>query len=166
MRTIARALAVALLATLLGAGAVAPAAAEPCATAWGTGTRIAAVQGSAVRTVRIGTDACWDRVVFDLAGPVAGYHVTYVDEVTQEVRGGDARVRRREAAGHAAPPGGRPAAYLPARRCRRRLPDAALRGLRRDLEGSTIGIGLRERLPFRVFTLTGPDRLVVDIAHR
>jgi hypothetical protein len=35
-----------------------------------------------------------------------------------------------------------------------------------DLEGATVGLGVRERLPFRVFTLTGPDRLVVDVAHR
>ena len=32
-----------------------------------------------------------------------------------------------------------------------------------------VGIGLRARLPFRVFTLTGPgagSRIVVDVAHR
>ena len=34
---------------------------------------------------------------------------------------------------------------------------------------ATIGLGVRARLPFRVFTLTGPgsgSRLVVDVAHR
>jgi len=34
---------------------------------------------------------------------------------------------------------------------------------------TTIGLGVRARLPFRVFTLTGPgttSRIVVDVAHR
>ena len=33
---------------------------------------------------------------------------------------------------------------------------------------TTVGLGVRAWLPFRVFTLTGPDsgsRLVIDIAH-
>jgi hypothetical protein len=37
-------------------------------------------------------------------------------------------------------------------------------------EGQTqIGLGVRARLPFRVFTLAGPgggSRLVIDVAHR
>jgi hypothetical protein len=39
-----------------------------------------------------------------------------------------------------------------------------------SFEGETvIGLGVRARLPFRVFTLTGPGntgRIVVDVAHR
>jgi hypothetical protein len=34
---------------------------------------------------------------------------------------------------------------------------------------TTIGLGVRAKLPFRVFTLNGPDghsRLVIDVAHR
>ncbi len=34
---------------------------------------------------------------------------------------------------------------------------------------TVFGLGVRARLPFRVFTLDGPDggsRLVVDVAHR
>jgi hypothetical protein len=34
---------------------------------------------------------------------------------------------------------------------------------------TTIGLGVRAKLPFRVFTLTGPgsgSRLVIDVAHR
>ena len=34
---------------------------------------------------------------------------------------------------------------------------------------TTIGLGVRARLPFRVFTLSGPgsgSRLVIDVAHR
>jgi hypothetical protein len=34
---------------------------------------------------------------------------------------------------------------------------------------TTIGVGVRARLPFRVLTLTGPgsgSRLVIDVAHR
>jgi hypothetical protein len=40
-----------------------------------------------------------------------------------------------------------------------------------SFEGNTtLGLGVRARLPFRVFVLPGktfePDRLVVDVAHR
>jgi hypothetical protein len=34
---------------------------------------------------------------------------------------------------------------------------------------TTVGLGVRARLPFRVFTLAGPgsgSRLVIDVAHR
>jgi hypothetical protein len=34
------------------------------------------------------------------------------------------------------------------------------------LEGLTVGVGVRAPLPLRVFTLTGPDRILVDVAHR
>ncbi len=35
-----------------------------------------------------------------------------------------------------------------------------------DFEGNlTFGLGVRHRAGFRVFELTGPDRLVVDVAH-
>jgi hypothetical protein len=163
MRTIARALAVALL----GAGTAIAAAAESFATAWGTGTRIAAVQGAAVRTVRIGTDACWDRVVFDMAGPLVGYHVTYVDEVTQggsgavmPVSGGAKLQVTLHHSGDVPPPTLPPADAAAGHPALRSVVYAG------DLEGATVGLGVRERLPFRVFTLTGPDRLVVDVAHR
>lgn len=33
-------------------------------------------------------------------------------------------------------------------------------------DGLTVGIGVRPRLPFRVPTLTGPDRIVLDVSHR
>lgn len=39
-----------------------------------------------------------------------------------------------------------------------------------SLEGHTeFGVGVRARLPFRVFTLAGPDggsRIVIDVAHK
>jgi hypothetical protein len=31
---------------------------------------------------------------------------------------------------------------------------------------TTIGVGVRARLPFRVFTLQNPGRVVIDVAHR
>lgn len=164
MRTIARTLAVALLATLLAAGTALPAAAGSCATGWGSNVKSVAVQGrDEVQRVRTGTDACWDRVVFDLAGPAAGYHVLYVDEVTSDGSGAAVPV-----------PGGaklqvtlhHPATVAIAARADGypTLRSVVSAG---SFEGDTIvGVGVRARLPFRVFTLTGPDRLVVDIAHR
>ncbi|GAA1267815.1 hypothetical protein GCM10009609_33660 [Pseudonocardia aurantiaca] len=40
-----------------------------------------------VTAVGTGSDRCWDRVVFTLPGPAAGYSVAYVDTVEQDGSG-------------------------------------------------------------------------------
>ncbi len=138
--------------------------------------------GSAVATisaVRGGRHDCYDRLVVDVAGTVAGYDVRYVSEVRAEgsgfvvpVRGGavlDVVVR----ATSYDPLTGRPT-YVPTNA--RELTDVSgFRSLRQvagggSFEGqSTIAVGVRARLRFRVFVLDGPgrgSRLVIDVAHR
>ncbi|MGI5131879.1 AMIN-like domain-containing (lipo)protein [Pseudonocardia sp. CA-107938] len=155
----------ALAVALLACAAPATAAAGSCATAWGTDVeQVLAGGGGEVTGVRAGTDACWDRVVIDLAGPASGYTVTYVDEVRQEGSGAVVSVTG--------------AAELQISLSNplpldRRLPPARVDGyptlrsvvVTGGFEGLGLGVGVRDRLPFRVLTLTGPDRLVVDIAH-
>lgn len=122
-----------------------------------------------LRNVRVGRirPAGFDRVVFDLSGPT-GYRAEYVRQVTQDGSGrplalrGRAflKVRLQPAAAHTR--AGRPTAPG-----RIRPNFAALREVRSagDFEGVvTYGLGLAARTDFRVFTLTSPQRLVVDVA--
>ncbi|MFC4942531.1 AMIN-like domain-containing (lipo)protein [Pseudonocardia sp. GCM10023141] len=164
MKKIVGVLTAALLASLLS-GATAIAAPGSCDTAWGSDLRSVLAGATAeVQQVRAGTDTCWDRVVIDLAGPASGYHVQYVDEVTREGSGAVVPV---------------PGAAKLQINLNNPVPstfdvNVAVDGyptLRSvvyagGFEGLALGVGVRARLPFRVFTLTGPDRIVVDIAHR
>ncbi|TDO46834.1 hypothetical protein EV643_110217 [Kribbella sp. VKM Ac-2527] len=147
-----------------------------CPTGWGSlpeaNTRVSTATLEAVRT---GRHACFDRVVFDIAGKPPGYTARYVSNVFRPgaghlvpLRGGAKLeimlgVREFDEAGHWA--------FQPTH-------ESSVTGYRtfRQVEyaGSTegaawIGLGLRARLPFRVFTLAGPgagSRIVVDVAHR
>ncbi len=130
-----------------------------------------------VTNVRSGRHACFDRLVVDIRGRAPGYDVRYVSNVTQDgsgfvvpLRGGaKLQVVVRAPAYDAA---GQPT-YKPANK--RELTNVSgYRTFRQvayagSFEGqTTIGVGVRARLPFRVFTLAGPgsnSRLVIDVAH-
>lgn len=145
-----------------------------CGQVWGsTPETRAGMSRGAVYDVRAGRHACFDRLVLDVDVPLAGWSVRYVDQVKQDgsgrpvtVRGGArlevvARVGVRPGGSFFASPGN--------------LVDAAgYRSFRHvawagSFEGvTTIGLGVRARLPFRAFVLPGPgagSRLVVDVAH-
>lgn len=177
---------VALMAATLGVAAV-PAGATAatttqttaCPTGWGSlaKTRSAATSES-VTNIRTGRHACFDRMVVDVPGAGTrglGYSVRYVDRIYQDGSGnyvpvgGGARLEVRVAAPAYDVDTGKPT--YPAR-AGQRLPGVDLTGYRtfRDarfigsFEGDTqIGLGVRARLPFRVWVAT--DRVVVDVAH-
>jgi hypothetical protein len=128
--------------------------------------------------VRVGRHACFDRLVFDFDGTVAGGSARYVPRVTQiavdepvPLRGGAFIELALYAPSYDLD--GAPT-FSP----RDRAELAAVRGFRtfRQVAGggsfegyTTIGLGVRARLPYRMFVLTGPgthSRLVVDVAHR
>jgi hypothetical protein len=140
----------------------------------------------ALYLVRAGRHDCYDRVVLDINGPAeVGYLVHYVPVVTMDgsgaqvpVAGGAALevivrapIQGYDSGGHQpgrvlAKPGDH--FYAPAQLSGWR----SLRAVRfaGSFEGqSTIGVGVREKLPFRVFTQldanSGIRRLVVDVAH-
>lgn len=128
--------------------------------------------------VRAGRHECFDRLVIDLKAGQEYYKVSYVDQVHQPeggpvvpLRGGArlaifVQMHTWDSTGW---PTYRPAdpgelvdvTGWPTFR------QVALAG---SFEyGTQIGLGLRSRLPFRVFTLTGPtgeSQLVIDVAHR
>lgn len=122
-----------------------------------------------VTTVRAGRHACFDRLVIDHQGPATGFHVRYVDQITQDgsgfripVRGGaKLQIITRGTRYTKAP-------ALPQVSHFRTFDQVVYAG---SFEGqTTFGLGVRARLPFRVFTLndtgTGTSRLVIDVAHR
>ena len=123
--------------------------------------------------VRAGRHACFDRLVLDMAKGRSGYFVRYVNTVRADGSGTVVPVR-----GGAfleivtAPPTPTDAWF----RADGRIIDTTGFRTFRDVvwagsfEGlSTLGLGVRARLPFRVLLLDGPGdgaRLVVDVAHR
>jgi hypothetical protein len=153
-----------------------PAAATSCTTPWGSTPEAVTVLGRAPLTaVRTGRHDCFDRVVFDLPGPAAGYHVEYVDRVTQDGSGavldvpGGARLL--VSVNHPAYDDAGNPTILPTPTAGQQIADASgYRTLRSVVYGSsfegatTFGVGVRARLPFRVFTVD--SRVVVDVAHR
>ncbi|WP_298804711.1 hypothetical protein [uncultured Pseudokineococcus sp.] len=175
----------AALAVLLGAAllvpAAAPASAAPyCGIRWGSlPEQVLPSTTGTVSDVRAGRHACFDRLVVDVDGEVDGYWVAYVDQVRRPgsgevvpLRGGAALQVVPYVPAYDARDGS--ATYLPADAGEvvdvtgyRTFRQVALAG---SFEGTTdLGLGVRARLPFRVFTLDGPgdgSRLVVDVAHR
>ncbi|HEX7744291.1 MAG TPA: hypothetical protein VF462_03370 [Micromonosporaceae bacterium] len=173
------ALAAMLAATVIGTVAPAAAADAPYCGIW-WGSLVKAHNSTAVAplvNVRAGRHTCYDRLVLDFRGRVDGYRVEYVSAVTEDGSGrlvplrGGARLQIIAVA---------PAyddyrlTYVPANR-RELVNVTGWQTFRQvawagSFEGqTTVGLGVRARLPFRVFTLTGPgsgSRLVIDVAHR
>ncbi len=163
-------LATLVLSAVTGIGAAGSAGAAPyCGITWGStaksgGTLVA----SRVTGVRAGRHACFDRMVVDVRGKAPGYAVRYVSVVRAEGSGrvvptaGGARLQVTvEAAAYHRP-------ALPSVAGYRTFRQITWAG---SFEGyTTLGLGVRARLPFRVFTLYDPgtntSRVVVDVAHR
>ncbi len=178
-RSVAALLGIILAATLALVAAPASAAGPYCGIRWGSLVKVAD-PGShgTLQDLRSGRHACYDRLVLDVAGGrVAGYHVGYVDTLAKDGSGEVVPVR----GGAKLQVVARVPAYVDSRatydpaRDDEALDVAGYRTFRQvawlgSFEAhSTVGLGVRARLPFRVFVLDGPghgSRLVVDVAHR
>ncbi len=154
------------------------AATASCPKGWGSLPEANSRMTSApVTAVRTGRHACFDRLVVDIRGRAPGYNVRYVTNVYTDgagflvpLRGGAKLELVVRAPSY--DDNGRPT-YLPAKSSE--LSNVAGYSTFRQVayagsfEGqTTIGLGVRARLPFRVFTLAGPGsntRLVIDVAH-
>lgn len=173
-------LAVVLFAVGLASIGTARAATSPyCGITWGSLAKAGGTgSGAALDSVRTGRHECFDRVVFDFAGAADGYQVEYVSQVRSDGEGralsmaGGAILRVRLLANVFDELGHLHYAHVPGDHV------ADVRGYQtlRDVvyggcfEGvTTFGVGVRARLPFRVFSLAGPglsSRIVLDVAHR
>ena len=173
-----------LLAASLTAVALAvPAqAATPyCGLTWGStaeqGGRLDPAAGTALSNVRAGRHTCYDRLVLDIRGrsALSSWRVEYVDRVSEDPSGKPVPLRGGaflQIVVGASDQFSRPAnrSELASVSGFTTLRQVAWAG---SFEGLTsVGVGVRARLPFRVLTMTGipgsPDgvRVVVDVAHR
>lgn len=176
----------AAMALTAGLGLVVPAtaSADPfCAITWGSlaksNTSLAfGPSQDPITNIRSGRHACFDRLVVDVNGEAPRYNVRYVSAVTQDgsgftipLRGGAFLQVTVTAPAHDP---NYNATYLPANQDEA-VNVAGFRTFRQVAFAGTfeavtqIGLGVRARLPFRVFTLAGPcegSRLVIDVAHR
>jgi hypothetical protein len=175
----------ALVAVVAGLVSPAAAAAPYCGITWGSQPKSAdAHDREMVNDVRAGRHACFDRLVIDVGGQdisFRSYDVRYVPRVTEDgsgnvvpLRGGAAlrvivKAPAYDARGNAT--------FVPANR--REVVDVSSFTTFRQIawagsfEGrTTLGLGVRATLPFRVFSVQGTPnsddtpRLVIDVAHR
>jgi hypothetical protein len=153
-------------------------AAPYCGITWGSLAKSSSTMvAGPVTNVRAGRHACFDRMVIDLKGKAPGYSVRYVSAVRTEGEGAIVPLRGGAkllvvTLAPAYTPAGAPS-YNP--RNRRELVNVSGYTTFRQVawagsfEGQTsMGVGLRARLPFRAFTIhdASGSRLVVDVAHR
>lgn len=149
-------------------------AAPYCGITWGSLSKSSSPMTTArITDVRAGEHACYDRLVLDLSGSHqrSGYTVKYVSNVLAEgsgavvpLRGGAKLQVTALAPSFTAWANPKELVNVTGYRTFRQVASAG------SFEGyTTVGLGVRARLPFRVFTLDGPGngtRLVVDVAHR
>jgi len=139
---------------------------------WPTGPRSRPAGSYGFLTaIHLGEHATYDRIVFQFTGDVPGYKVSYVPQVYYDAKGtpvslaGRAYLRVVFKDGSEVLLTGQRSyhgtdtlsPYSPA------LRQVKLAG---DFEGYlSFGIGVSKRTGFRVFTLTHPSRVVIDVAH-
>lgn len=126
----------------------------------------------AVVGIRVGSHSTYDRIVIDINGNAPGYRVGYVPRVYRDPSGfpvtlsgaADMQVTLKPAFAHNIR-SGRSCLLTPSRML---FSFGSVREYRvvGDSEGVvSIGVGARQLRPFRVFTLSSPTRIVIDIAH-
>jgi hypothetical protein len=163
------------LAPAAGATAAPRTASSPsCGSAFSTAAKhVNRMVQSKVLTVRAGRHACFDRLVIDIGrGREPGFRVRYVKQIISDPSGmvlhvrGDAKllITIQAPAGPGYRPNARNLVSVSHFRTFRQVRGAG------SFEGITsIGLGVRARLPFRVFRVDNGaqpgSRLVIDVAH-
>lgn len=154
---------------------LAPAAsAHPyCGQVWGSLPRsVGGLSAGEVVNVRAGRHACFDRLVLDVDAPLTGWSVRYRGALSPTSTGLPVRGGAVLEVVARAPAIATDAWFLPDGR----IIDTSSFRTFRDVVfvsntggATTIGVGVRARLPFRAFVLPGPgsgSRLVVDVGHQ
>lgn len=153
---------------LIAIPALASAGAIACPTGWGSLPKESTSLGAGeIDNLRVGQHECFDRVVVDIDGPPSGYLVRYVDQVTTSGSGqvvntpGGARIQFTVHHPKFSGTIGNKLVNVSGYRTLRSVVYAG------SFEGYTdYGVGVRARLPFRVFTIPGSHgRIVLDVAQ-
>jgi hypothetical protein len=156
-------------------------AASYCGITWGSTAKAAtAADSERLIGVRAGRHACFDRLVIDVGGQdvtFGTYDVRYVPQVSEDGSGFPVPVRGAADLQIVVMAPAHDAEYhptfVPANR-REVVNVSGYTTFRQvawagSFEGqTTMALGVRARLPFRVFTLSGPGstaRVVIDVAH-
>lgn len=184
-KRIVRPLVLALAVSIAPVAAVASAptaSASVCEAQWGSLIKQqAAYTSKQITNIRSGRHRCYDRLVIDLNATgkgEPGYQVTYVTRVAKDGSGATVPLRGgaqlRIIVRAPAYDDNRRLTYKPAN-WQELVDVAGYRTFRQvawagTFEGqTTIGLGVRARLPMRAFVLNNPGgghRLIVDVAHR
>jgi hypothetical protein len=152
--------------TAIALAVPAQAAAPYCGITWGSLAKSSPGASGEITNVRAGRHDCYDRLVIDLRGSAAPTTVKYVGQVTEDpsdrpvaLRGG-AFLQITVQAGGPGPDVIRELVNVSGFSTFRQVAQVG------SFENvTTYGLGVRARLPFRVFPLSG-GRVVVDVAHR
>lgn len=138
------------------------AGAAGCSVTWGSQAKTSTSNlAGNVNAIRAGRHTCFDRLVLDNSRSGLGYRVSYVKAVHQDGSGFVVPLK-----------GGAFLQVVDVAHANRRLPVPNVDGYRTfrqvgwagSFEGqTTVGLGVRARLPFRVFRTA--NHLVVDVAH-
>jgi len=158
----------ALIAAPAASGVGAATAAPYCGITWGSLAKTSApLTGGRVQGVRAGRHACFDRLVLDMTGRAPGFDVRYVATVRSDGSGFPVPVAGGARLAVVAHKGATSVPTMPSVAGFATFREVKWAG---SFEGyTTIALGIRARLPHRVFTLYDPStnhsRLVVDIAH-
>ena len=177
-----------LVAVLAMAAGIAPAAAAStapvstsaaaarapyCGITWGSQIKVEGdpIGATSLKNIRAGRHGCYDRLVFDVREHVMFYRAEYVTAVTDgsgrvvPLRGGAKLKIMSYTADH-----DRTGWAYPYKNRAELVNVSGYRTFRQvawaESDGyyTHFGLGVRARLPFRIFTL--PGRLVIDVAHR
>jgi hypothetical protein len=157
-----------------GSSSATAAAAPYCGITWGSLARTAgATTMPQLTNVRAGRHDCYDRLVLDVRGGAGtGYWVNYVTNVTADGSGHVVPVRGGAKLSIIAQAPSYDQDGVPTYTFANHKELVNVSGYRTfrqvawagSFEGNTtVGLGVRARLPFRVFTL--PGKLVIDVAH-
>jgi len=172
----------ALMALAGGLTVLTPAAAQAgpyCGITWGSQSKSVSGDPSPqwpIVNVRAGRHTCFDRLVVDYRGPASPYRVRYVSAVTKEGSGAVLPLRggaflQIDLSSATYDVNTYQPTYRPANP-KELINVSGWRTFRQvayggSFEGyTTLGLGVRARLPFRAFKLSDPGRLVIDVAHR
>jgi hypothetical protein len=162
-----------VLTVVLPAGTASASADQHCAITWGSTPKSASpTTRSPMIDLAAGRHDCYDRLVFHVSTSANGYLVRYVDEMREDVTGTPIPLRGQAQLSITVHAPAYDENFEPTYTYENRGELVDVSGFEtfrqvawgNSWEGtSTVGLGVRGQLPFRVLLL--PGRIVIDVAH-